>query len=556
MAEIDIGVDFGSTELRVAYSPTGEPPRFLTLSGADWPWLLCEPAGRGLLPFSFPSLKSKLGVAETVGAVAPAEVMLRALETVRTRVTRETSGKIRQTVISVPARYVATQRTALTEAASAAGLGEISLMSDSVAAVIGHVGNERTGTFLVYGMGYSGFEVGLVRAVRGRYRVLGYEGANAPGGDTLDEQVLGTWLFTLRQHSALPDAVRQGEPGWLRLRETADRVKRQLAAGGPVLFPMYVSGPDRALQFAVHFEQEPFDAAVRGLTARTLDRVDVMFEQAGISRDTTEEVLLVGGSTRMPRLRTLAAGLGSLVSTRPEVVALGAVRWARQLTGRSSAAYEEQPSPAAPEQAEPMRDATPLATTVLTVPATGVPAEPSDVDKARQLFENGRLDEATQELHKLIAEAQDLLSEIAATRSRLRAENGTAVDELLTLAGSKIDKGQLQEAISLAHMAWAREASRADVFDRMIEIHCEAAMASPGLMTFPRDENWLRCALQHDPSNQRVRALLAERTYVHGTALNRAGRKDEARRALEAALTWNPDHDLAESLLHRLSARG
>src|SRR2546430_898298 len=90
-----------------------------------------------------------------------------------------------------------------------------------------------TGTFLVYGMGYEGFELGLVRAVRGRYRVLGYECAAAPGGNTLDAQVLRGRLTVLRQHGALPDEVRQGESGWRRLRMIAEKVKERLVITGP-----------------------------------------------------------------------------------------------------------------------------------------------------------------------------------------------------------------------------------------------------------------------------------------------------------------------------------
>jgi hypothetical protein len=568
VAAINLGVDFGSTGLRVAYSRPGEPGRFFALTGAEWPWLLCEPAAEGVLPVSFPSVKSRLGVAGAdVYRVAPAEVVTRALDTVRRRVIEETSATIRQTVISVPARYIATQRTALVDAAGEAGLGKVGLVNDSVAAVIGHTGGDHTGTFLVYGMGYSGFELGLVRAVRSRYRVLGYEGASTPDGSTFDEQILGAWLALLREHGISPDAERHGESRWLLLRETAEQVKELLAAGRSVLFPMFIPGPDGNQQLTVHFEQDRFESMARSLIARTLDRANALFEQSGLSRENVEAVLLVGGSTRMPQLHKLASGLGgATVPVGVDVVALGAALHANQLTGRSSSTYEEQPSVAAVEPTEPLREAPPLAATLLTVPGNDPPggaAEKSGVDRARQLIKEGRSDDAEDELRRLVSEAQDLLTEIAAARSRqsmshkrvAAAPGPTGADNLLAIASGKVEKGQYQDAINFAHMAWDREPNRPDVFDGMIDIHCAAAMANPTIANFTRDDKWLRCALQHDPSNARVRGLLAERSYLHGKELHQTGRKADATRALEHALTWNPEHQATEELLHRANWR-
>ncbi|GDY31986.1 Hsp70 family protein [Gandjariella thermophila] len=571
MAVINVGVDFGSTGVRAAYGTPGEPARFVALAGNEWPWPLCEPVPRGPLPVSFPSVKSKLGLAGSVQlgghTVNPADLVAAALRRLRARIVAETAAPIGHTVISVPARFFASQRSALLDVAGAAGLGEVSLVTDSVAAVVGHTGGEATGTFLVYGMGYEGFELGLVRAVRGRYRVLGYEGAGAPGGSTFDEQVLGGWLATLRDRGSLPDEVRQGETGWLRLRGTAEKVKEQLAAEGPVLFPMFVSGTNGQPRLTVQFEQPPFELLTRVLVAGTLDRADALFERSGLDRESVEAVVLVGGSTRMPHLRKLVSGLGAaVVPTADEHLARGAVLHAHQLVRRSSPGDEDQLGMAGGGAAEPVLDTPPLAATLLTAPGGASSAaaaeEATGLAVAQRLIAEGRREEAAAELRRLIAAAQELLHEITAGGSEEppatpdeTAAGGRNAPDLLSLARRRLDKGQYPEAINLAHLAWQREPNRADVFDAMIDIHCVAAMANPTIAGFGRDEKWLRCALGHDPSNARIRSLLAERSYLHGSGLHRAGRKDEARQALQQALAWDPEHRAAEELLHRLGGR-
>lgn len=571
MAVINPGIDFGSTGLRAAYSLPGEPVRVVALADAEWPWVLCEPASDGPLPVSFPSVKSKLGLVSAVGtgtgSVAPAEIVANALNTLRERIVAETSASIGQTVISVPARFFSVQRTALLEAAQKAGLGKVRLLTDSVAAVIAHTGGKGTGTFLVYGMGYGGYELGLVRAVRGRYRVLGYAGASTPGGGTFDEHVLHGCLAVLRQHGTLPDEVRHGDIGWLRLRDKTEKVKEHVVYG-PVLFPLSVPGPDGDQRLAVQVDQEQFDVLTRHLVARTLDRTDTLFEQAGLNREDVETVLLVGGSTRIPQLRKLASRLGgNIVATGPEQIAHGTALHANQLMGHSAFSDEEYGGATSVEPTESLLEAPPLAATVLTAPGSTPSVGPdamTGLDRARRLIEEGRSDDAESELHRLIGGAQELLGQIAASRSREVASSpsanqgspgATSADPLLVGARRRFEKGRYQEAINMAHQAWQREPDRPDVFNAMIDIHCDAAMANPTLTEFARDETWLRCALQHDPSNARIRGLLAERIFMHGKDLHRTGRKDEARRAFQYALTWDPEHKAAEDLLHRLGRR-
>ncbi|MFC9428333.1 Hsp70 family protein [Streptomyces sp. NPDC056987] len=591
MTEVNLGLDFGATGLRAAYSVSGRPTGFMALTGADRPWLLCVPATAGPVPVAFPSLKSMLGENTRLDVAGqplrPVEIVARALAQLCRRVLDTTSGTIGQVVISVPARFGTTQRAALLEAAETAGLTRVSLISDSVAAVIGHTGGEGSGTYLSYGMGYDGFELGLVRVVRGRYRVLGYEGARTPGGRFLDSHVLGSWLHALRPQGLTPGEVQHGEAGWLRLRAVAEQIKETLSAGDRALFPVLMAGPDNQQPVTMEIERQSFATLVRLVVAPTLDRADHLFDQSGMRREDVDTVVLSGGSTRLPELRGLISGLGTaVVPSGNEHIARGAALHANRLSGRSPG-YEEQLGADTRDTAEPQMQPPPLNITLLTAPGTTTPAtashRPAGLDAARRLIEEGRLDQAGKELRQLIAEAQALLDDISAATASSPGDDTPAaappprdgtpvttppaadgepaappgqgpsgVAHLLARARRLIAQEQYQQAIGMAHLAWQREPDRPDVFEEMIDLHCTAATAAQAVETFTRDEEWLRCALGHDPNNARIRALLAERSYTQGRELSRLGRRAEAMKVLEQTLKWDPDHRPARDLLHTL----
>lgn len=558
MAVIHIGIDLGSTTLRAAYSAYGEVPTVVTIAGAAWPWLLCEPA-TGAVPMSFPSLKSKLGIAATVESagtsVVPADVVAGALEVVRADILRQPGTSIGHTVISVPARFFTAQRTALLAAAADAGLTDVSLISDSVATVIQHTADLRTGTFLVYGMGYGGYELGLVRAVRGTYRVLGYEGAATPGGATLDAQILGGWLTALRRHAAVPHELYHGGADWQQLRRLAERVKIRLAARESVLFPCAVPAPGGELH--VQFDQFSFNRQAHATVTGTLDRITTLLARAELRLEAVDLVSFVGGSTEMPALREVVGGLDRPVAgTDDDHIARGALRHAHQLGHRPTPEYDDPLPTTETRKTDQVPPVSPLAATVLTAPgrfADVKPTRESVLDGVRQLIGAGRLDAARDELQKLIAEAQGMLDEVDAARQ----EPGVAASatELIATARRCFHDGNHPNAIAVAHMAWRKDPHDVDVFEEMLDLHCDAAMANPTMTSFEADEHWLRCALHHDPTNARIRSVLAERNYLHGRDLLRAGNKDEARRALRATLNWAPDHPEATGLLRGVGER-
>src|SRR5689334_14447321 len=213
VSPINIGVDFGSLGWRAAYVAASQTVMV--------PWeekdpllerRLWQQPSQSQIGTSFPSFKSKLGTGERLvlngNARSADELTTEDLTALSQHIAVQTSQPIGQAVISVPANYSASRRAALREAALAAGFAEVHLLNDSMAAVIHFSSrNDEAATLLVYGMGYAGFEIGLVRSAHGRYRTLGYESGQTPGGAVWDELFLAAWWsYFVRQNLVLVPA--------------------------------------------------------------------------------------------------------------------------------------------------------------------------------------------------------------------------------------------------------------------------------------------------------------------------------------------------------------
>ncbi|MEU5957081.1 Hsp70 family protein [Streptomyces sp. NPDC047525] len=581
-----LGLDFGSTGVRALFALPGEAARRLDDAAGDWPWPLCEPAPAGVLPVTFPSVKSRLGSGRPVlvrGASLPPEhLVVRMLRELRERVEAQTSGTVAQTVISVPAAYQSVQRSALRDAAREAGLAPARLISDAMAAVVGHASERESGTFLVYGMGYEGFEIGLVRGVRGHYRALGHEGAVTSGGRAFDGEVLSSAVRLLRRHRG-PGSVSGVAPEvWLALRARAQEAREALStpgsAGAAELSLDVGTGPP----LEVRITRPHLDAFLALHVRRTVDRARSLLDQSGMTPADVDTLLLTGGNTLMEQVSSGVAELGAhRVQAPPELLALGALKHAVRLAGGAaagSAALEEGPLQPADPAEDTLSD--PPALTATLVGGGGAPPS-RDVERARVLAGQGRTDEAVALLRGIVAEAGALLDTLTSKAAKAAKAAGAAqpppeappvaaesdtpppADRIamrqLARAESLLELGRYDDAVQASHAAWlgaATKAAGADVLDAMIDVHCAAAMADSAPGHFPDAERWLRCAYSHDPTSERVRGLLAERTYRHAVEVQRLGGRDEAIEALGKCLTWDPEHADAEALLRRLNRDG
>ncbi|MFD0412687.1 Hsp70 family protein [Streptomyces sp. NPDC127108] len=654
---VSLGVDFGATGVRALFAGAGQQVRRLDLPADGPSWLRCAPAVAGVLPVTFPSLKSLVasgGSASWRGQTADVDtVVVRLLRALRERVEEQADAFVAQTVISVPASFQSAQRQALRDAAGEAGLTPVRLISDSMAAVMGHTTDRDSGTFLVYGMGYEGFELGLVRGVRGHCRALGYDGAGTSGGRAFDEATLESAVRLLRAHRGPASVTGAPAEVWLGLRERAERAREALtgpAAGDGAAVTDFASltldlGTGPALRMGI--TRPNLDAFLEPHVRRTVRRAQALLDESAVPRADVDTLLLVGGGTLMEQVRSGVAGLGRRTAHGPpELLALGALKHAVRLGGggapssRSTALEEGLLEPADPAR-DTLADAPALTASLFPLssldapldppsrsPADDAPAAPrQDVARARDLARQGRRQEAVALLRDIVTEARELLAGLeaglgagaggdggAATgtdagadagagagagadagagagsgtgaeggrvegaggpaegagapelRERpdaearvVRQRPGRGTERQLARAQLLLEHGRYEHAVQASHQAWQEATAhtdRADVLDAMIDVHCAAAMADMSPDHFADAERWLRCAYGHDPTNERVRALLARRTFRHAEELHRIGARDEAIEALGKCLVWDREHPGAEALSRLLGRDG
>jgi tetratricopeptide (TPR) repeat protein len=545
---IDLGIDLGGTALRAAFGPGGAPVGACEIHGWRWPWLLCEAPGPAGLPAEFPSLKSRLGIAATVRVgdedLVPERVLAAGLREIRE--TALTAGdRLGHTAIAVPARFSSRQRGALLRVAEAAGLEPVSLVSDSIAHVIAHAGAATTGTYAVFDMGYTGFELGLVRAVNGRYRAIAYDGAAAPGGGYFDARFAAALLRTLGGMGIRQGDVLHSEAMRRELRDAAAAVKER-SSDGDEAFGIYL-GP---LHLSVGFPRKDFEDEVRRFTAGAFERLPLLLDEAGLRASDVTSLLLAGGSTRMPVVRGLAAAAGvHITAAEPNALEVGALRYAAQLASHAPVVADAPPGPEGDAVPLPEKQTPPLPGLIQTTTdrsATGP-------DAARQLLRQGRVSEAERVAREAVRTAEAALREVLdEAADRPPALSGDA-ERLRARARRLFKQGEYQDAIHVMHVA--AEHGGPEIFAEMIQMHCDAAMTDPTIANFKRQAGWLRCAIGHDAGNARLFDLLATRCFLHAGALNRAGRRAEAREAVKEALRWNPDHDEAMALGRQLKPR-
>ncbi len=589
----NIGVDLGSLGWRAAGVIGGQVVSISPDEKKMPPdnWLLCEPSPTSGLGVSFPSLKSKIGTGARIpvagGTRAPEEILADEFRNLRLAIGNDRAQMAGQVVVSVPASYSASRRAALRDAALIAGFTDAHLLNDSMAAVIAYTNqNKQSATALVYSMGYAGFELGLVRAARGRYRALGYEAGDAPGGAAWDEVIMGSWLVTLFAALSERNLVLNPHPRewnaeiWMHVRLAAQQVKETLSAAGAVTFPIGVRNSLQPL--SVEFPRPLFEEAIAPSVNATLDLAEQMLREAGLSPGALDAVLLVGGSAHIPLIHSLTeTRFGQKpVELKEDALAKGAALYAMRLETASLHAAqlgEEVEEPA--ELSEiPTQEVTIAATVtalkaepaatlkeaiLAAVPSTesrlAPPSPQLDVtaangetviQHAQYLIKQGERSQAEAFLEKVIKDAQGLLDSL---RRGFSPTSNRSAERAIAKAYRLLKEGKYDEAVPQSHTAWQFAPDSPEIFDKMIDIHCQAGMAMTRVEDYERAQRWLQCAHSHDQGNMKIQQTLAERHYVQAKQLMERGRRKEAAAAVEQCLYWNPEHGKAIELSAALS---
>jgi tetratricopeptide (TPR) repeat protein len=171
------------------------------------------------------------------------------------------------------------------------------------------------------------------------------------------------------------------------------------------------------------------------------------------------------------------------------------------------------------------------------------------LDYADRLLERRSKAHATEFLNAVIDDAQRMLDRINAFAAN---EPSPEAGRLLDEAYDRLGQGRLQEGVESSHRAYALQPENSTVFQRMIDIHCRAAESNATVGGYPAAMLWLRCALGHDRTNTRIHRLIADRSYLHARQLLDEARPEDALRALDECLYFDPDHLQAKAAKQKL----
>ena len=237
-------------------------------------------------------------------------------------------------VITVPAYFDDAQRQATRDAARLAGIEVLRIINEPTAASLAYGLDQKTeGNVAVYDLGGGTFDVSILRIEEGVFRVLATAGDTHLGGDDLDRTLVEATTAELAQVVGPEDARDRAFLQACRL--AAEKCKIALSRDPEA--EMHLVMPESGVNWRRRFTREELEALIQPHIDRTLDCCRRALSDAGLSVGDIDEVVLVGGSTRIPAVRRT---VGSFFEREPhtelnpeEVVALGAAVQAHVLTG-------------------------------------------------------------------------------------------------------------------------------------------------------------------------------------------------------------------------------
>jgi molecular chaperone DnaK len=237
-------------------------------------------------------------------------------------------------VITVPAYFDDTQRQATRDAARLAGLDVLRIINEPTAASLAYGLDRRDqGNVAVYDLGGGTFDVSILSIEEGVFRVLSTTGDTHLGGDDFDQR-----LADLARRELLPQVGPEkiADPGFQQaVRLAAERCKIELSHDPEA--EMHLVVPDLALNWRRRVTRDEFERLTADLVERTIDACRLALSDAQLSPEAVDEVVLVGGSSRLPAVRRRVEqffGRRPHTELNPEeVVALGAAVQAQILVG-------------------------------------------------------------------------------------------------------------------------------------------------------------------------------------------------------------------------------
>ncbi|MDO6687325.1 MULTISPECIES: Fe-S protein assembly chaperone HscA [unclassified Agarivorans] len=279
------------------------------------------------LPYNFTEASSPQ-IKTVSGVVNPIQVSAEILKSLAKRATESLQGEPDGVVITVPAYFDDAQRQGTKDAAQLAGLHVLRLLNEPTAAAIAYgLDSGDEGVIAIYDLGGGTFDISILRLSKGVFQVLATGGDSALGGDDFDDALV-EWIAEQAKITGQRSAQLQRE-----LSRIANQVKVNLSEHSHSDIELDIDG----IHWQDSISRELFDELIEGLVKRTIRACRRALRDAEVELEDVNNVVMVGGSTRVPKVRSDVANFFAkppLTNIDPDqVVAIGAAIQADTLVG-------------------------------------------------------------------------------------------------------------------------------------------------------------------------------------------------------------------------------
>ena len=355
-----IGIDLGTTNSCVAVMEGGKPTVIANAEGArttpsvvaftkTGERLVGEPAKRQAVTNAektISSIKRDMGTdrGRTIDGkkYSPQQISALILQKLKADAESYLGEKVTEAVITVPAYFNDAQRQATKDAGKIAGLDVKRIINEPTAAALAYgLDNEKEQKIMVYDLGGGTFDVSIIEIGDGVIEVLATNGDTHLGGDDFDNKVI-QWMISEFKKAEGVD-LSGDKMAMQRLKEAAEKAKKELSSAMTtnINLPFITATSEGPKHFDMNLSRAQFDELTRDLVDKTAVPVQNAMKDAGLTNADLGQVLLVGGSTRIPavqdKVRQLTGKEPSKSLNPDECVAVGASIQGGKLAGDAGA---------------------------------------------------------------------------------------------------------------------------------------------------------------------------------------------------------------------------
>lgn len=318
-----IGIDLGTTNSCVAVLEGGEAQIIANSEGMrttpsvvaftkDGERIVGEPAKRQAVTNAdktITSIKTHMGTDYKVNidgkSYTPQEISAIILQKLKSDAESYLGQTVTEAVITVPAYFTDAQRQATKDAGRIAGLDVKRIINEPTAAALAYGMDklDQEKKILVFDLGGGTFDVSILEIGDGTFEVLATAGNNRLGGDDFDQIVIDYLADEFKKAEGVD--LRNDKMALQRLKEAAEKAKKELSStmSSNINLPFITATAEGPKHLNIDLSRAKFEELTRGLVEKTMEPTKTALQDAGLSTGDIDDVLLVGGSTRIPAVQ-------------------------------------------------------------------------------------------------------------------------------------------------------------------------------------------------------------------------------------------------------------